>query len=229
MIKLDKKTILIVDDEARIRILLKDFLEREGFDVLESSDGRSALGLFEEMNEKISLMILDIMLPEIDGWTVCREVRKTSNLPIIMLSARSEDFDEVHGFEIGADDYVKKPVKPSTLIARINALLRRTEKDKPVSFTVCYDGLEIDDSSHIVRVDGKELALSPKEYTLLLILVENKGKVISREQLLNQVWGYNYYGGLRTVDTHINRLRMKLDRKSESIATVRGFGYRFEG
>lgn len=229
MIKLDKKIILIVDDEARIRILLKDFLEREGFEVLESHNGRHALELFGDFSEKISLMILDIMLPEIDGWTVCREIRKTSDLPIIMLSARSEDFDEVHGFEIGADDYVKKPVKPSTLIARINALLRRTEKDKAASFTISSDGLEIDDSSHIVRVDGEELALSPKEYTLLLILVENKGKVVSREQLLNQVWGYNYYGGLRTVDTHINRLRIKLNKKSESITTIRGFGYRFEG
>jgi two-component system, OmpR family, response regulator ResD len=172
--------------------------------------------------------LLDVMLPELDGWTVCREIRKQSKVPVVMLTARSEDFDEVHGLEIGADDYVKKPVKPTTLIARINALFRRTERDNN-KLVMSYNGLEIDDSSHVVKIDGHEIALSPKEYTLLVILVENNGKVISREQLLNQVWGYNYYGGLRTVDTHINRLRMKLLNKGDCIHTIRGFGYKFEG
>lgn len=226
---MDKKTILIVDDERNIRILLKDFLEREGFVALEAQDGRQALEIFNERNEGLDLILLDVMLPELDGWTVCREIRKHSNVPIVMLTARSEDFDEVHGLEIGADDYVKKPVKPSTLIARIYALLRRVDKDKAIGTVISDDGLEIDDLSHIVRVDDEELTLSPKEYALLLMLVENKGKVISREQLLNQVWGYNYYGGLRTVDTHINRLRIKLGRRSEAITTIRGYGYKFEG
>jgi two-component system, OmpR family, response regulator ResD len=228
MIILEKKTVLIVDDERNIRILLKDFLEKEGYTVFEAQDGRQALEVFAEKGEELNLVLLDVMLPELDGWTVCREIRKQSKIPIVMLTARSEDFDEVHGLEIGADDYVKKPVKPTTLIARINALFRRIEPVEAKT-AVSYNGLEIDDSSHVVKVEGKEIALSPKEYTLLVILVENKGKVISREQLLNQVWGYNYYGGLRTVDTHINRLRMKLLNKGECINTVRGFGYKFEG
>lgn len=225
---MDKKTVLIVDDEKNIRILLKDFLEREGFAVFEAQDGRQALELFNDKSEELDLILLDVMLPEFDGWTVCREIRKLSNVPIVMLTARSEDFDEVHGLEIGADDYIKKPVKPTTLVARINALFRRTERNESKTIMSC-NGLEIDDSSHIVKVDSHEIALSPKEYTLLIILVENKGKVISREQLLNQVWGYDYYGGLRTVDTHINRLRMKLEGKGDCISTVRGFGYKFEG
>jgi len=224
----ENKTVLIVDDERNIRILLKDFLEKEGFVVLEAQDGRQALEIFTEKCEELDFILLDVMLPELDGWTVCREIRKQSNVPIVMLTARSEDFDEVHGLEIGADDYVKKPVKPTTLIARINALFRRTEREESKTIMSC-NGLEIDDSSHVVKVDGKEIALSPKEYTLLILLVENKGKVISREQLLNQVWGYNYYGGLRTVDTHINRLRMKLMNKGDCISTIRGFGYKLEG
>jgi two-component system, OmpR family, response regulator ResD len=228
MIILDKKTVLIVDDEKNIRILLKDFLEKEGFSVFEAQDGRQALEVFNEKSEELDLVLLDVMLPELDGWTVCREIRKQSKVPVVMLTARSEDFDEVHGLEIGADDYVKKPVKPTTLIARINALFRRTERDNN-KLVMSYNGLEIDDSSHVVKIDGHEIALSPKEYTLLVILVENNGKVISREQLLNQVWGYNYYGGLRTVDTHINRLRMKLLNKGDCIHTIRGFGYKFEG
>lgn len=226
---MEKKTILIVDDELKIRILLKDFLEREGFSVILSHDGKHALETFQTSEKNIDLILLDIMLPEYDGWTVCREIRKESQVPIIMLTARGEDFDEVHGFEIGADDYVKKPVKPSTLIARINAFFRRVDMDKVEVKTLSYDGLEIDDSSHVVKVEEEEVILSPKEYTLLLILVENKGKVISREQLLNLVWGYEYFGGLRTVDTHINRLRIKLGKKGDSITTIRGFGYRFEG
>ena len=225
---MEKKTVLIVDDERNIRILLKDFLEREGFAVLEAQDGRQALDIFNEKVQEIDLILLDVMLPELDGWTVCREIRKQCNVPIVMLTARSEEFDEVHGLEIGADDYVKKPIKPTTLIARINALFRRTEKNES-KMVISLNGLEIDDSSHIVKVDSQEIALSPKEYTLLVILVENIGKVISREQLLNQVWGYNYYGGLRTVDTHINRLRMKLMSKGVCINTIRGFGYKFEG
>jgi len=227
---LDKKTILVVDDELKVRILLRDFLLREGFNVLESSDGRHALETFQSSGKDIDLLLLDVMLPEYDGWTVCREIRKLSDVPIIMLTARSDDFDEVHGFEIGADDYVKKPIRPTALIARINAFFRRIDRGKiNESKTLSFDGLEIDNSSHIVKVNNEEVVLSPKEYSLLLILVESRRQTISREQLLNRVWGYDYFGGLRTVDTHINRLRIKLGEKDHLITTVRGFGYRFEG
>ena len=228
VVRIDKKTVLVVDDEMRIRILLEDFLGREGFNVLEASDGKKALDTFQESTSHIDLILLDVMLPELDGWTVCREIRKVSDVPIIMLTARSEDFDEIHGFEIGADDYVQKPVKPSALMARINALFRRLSKQLEEKRQLFCDGLEIDDSSHIVKIDQEEIQLSPKEYSLLCMLVENKGKVISREQLLSKVWGYEYFAGLRTVDTHINRLRAKLGRKSNAITTIRSFGYRFE-
>lgn len=225
---MEKKTVLVVDDELKIRILLKDFLESAGFDVLEAQDGKMALDIFQKSIKIIDVILLDIMLPEIDGWTVCREIRKIAETPIIMLTARSEDFDEVHGFEIGADDYVKKPVKPSTLIARINALFRRQDKQKNEKKVFSFKGIEIDDLSHIVTIEKEEIILSPKEYELLLILIENTGMVISREQLLCKVWGYEYFGGLRTVDTHINRLRTKLGEKGNMITTIRGYGYKLE-
>jgi len=226
---LEKKTILIVDDELKIRILLRDFLEREGYTVIESPDGKHALETFHSCGANIDLIILDVMLPEYDGWTVCREIRSVSQVPIIMLTAKGEDFDEVHGFEIGADDYVRKPIKPTTLMARINALFRRIDREATKNNVLTFDGIEIDDVSHVVKVDNEEVSLSPKEYSLLLILAKNKGKIVSREQLLNQVWGYNYYDGLRTVDSHIYRLRMKLGKRANAITTIRGFGYRFEG
>jgi len=226
---MNSKTVLITEDELKIRILLKDFLEKEGFKVYEAPDGKTALETFDSMSKNIDLILLDIMLPIYDGWTVCREIRKTSDVPIIMLTARSQDFDEVHGFEIGADDYVTKPVRPTALVARINAMFRRMQKTDSIKKNYTFEGLEIDASSHVVRLNGEEVLLSPKEYTLLLILIENKGNVISREQLLDQVWGYDYIGGLRTVDTHINRLRIKLADKGNLIGTIRGFGYRFEG
>lgn len=220
------KTILLVDDEDKIIILLKDFLEMEGYQILTASNGREALVAFSEYQHCIDLILLDVMMPDIDGWTVCREIRKKSTVPIIMLTARSEDYDEIHGFEIGADDYVAKPVRPNALVARINALFRRHQKEE--SYIYKMGNITVDKDSHIVAVNNNEINLSPKEYTLLLMLIEHCGKVISREQLLNQVWGYDYYGGLRTVDTHINRLRLKLGADSALITTVRGFGYRFE-
>lgn len=226
---MDKKTVLVVDDEFKIRVLLKDFLEKEGYSVLEAEDGKQALEVFRSREKGIDLVLLDVMLPYYDGWTVCREIRKVSEIPVIMLTARSEDFDEVHGFEIGADDYVIKPVKVAALMARIHALFRRLDKPKNQRKILAVDGLEIDDTSHVVTLYNKELVFSPKEYTLLYILVENRGRVVSREELMNRVWGYDYYGGLRTVDTHINRLRIKLGKKGEAITTIRGFGYRFEG
>lgn len=227
-----KRKILIVDDELKIRILLRDFLEMTGFEVMEACDGREALSIVKENKDSIDLVLLDLMLPFIDGFTVCREIKKLAAIPVIILTARSEDFDEAHSFEIGADDYVTKPIKPTALIARINALFKRSDKQMEKGDTVSgrydFDGLVIDDCAHKVSLDEEEIQLSPKEYALLLLLVENKSRVISREQLLNKVWGYEYYGGLRTVDTHINRLRIKLKHKSDNIITIRSYGYKFE-
>lgn len=229
MFRVEKKTVLVVDDEFKIRVLLKDFLEKEGFSVIEAADGKEALEVFMRAGKDIDLVLLDVMLPYYDGWTVCREIRKLSEVPVIMLTARGDDFDEVHGFEIGADDYVIKPVKLTALIARIYALFRRIEKHINNKKRLSVGGLEINDESHVVTVDNEEVVLSPKEYALLYLLVDRKGRVVSREELMNQVWGYEYFGGLRTVDTHINRLRIKLGKKGNAIATIRGFGYRFEG
>lgn len=226
---LQDKTILLVDDEPKIRILLHDFLQKEGYYVIESGDGKHALEIFRSREKEIDLILLDIMIPEYDGWTVCREIRKSSDIPIIMMTARSEDFDEVHGFEIGADDYVKKPVKPTVLVARIQAFFRRLDKENGKRKRYLFGELEVDDNSHVVKICNEEINLSPTEYSILLVLAENNKRIVSREQLLRQVWGYDYYGGLRTVDTHINRLRLKLGKKGDAISTIRGFGYKFEG
>ncbi len=226
---LQDKRILLVDDEPKIRILLNDFLQKEGYGVMEAGDGRQALEIFHSRGNEIDLILLDVMIPEYDGWTVCREIRKSSDIPIIMMTARSEDFDEVHGFEIGADDYVKKPVKPTVLVARIQAFFRRLDKETGRKKRLVFGELEVDDNSHVVKICNDEINLSPTEYSILLVLIENNKRIISREQLLKQVWGYDYYGGLRTVDTHINRLRIKLGKKGDAISTIRGFGYKFEG
>lgn len=221
------KKIMIVDDEPLIRKLVKDFLKREGYSTIEAEDGRQALELFDK--EDISLILLDVMLPEYDGWTVCREIRKKSKVPIIMLTARGEEFDELFGFEIGADEYITKPFSPSILVARVNAVLRRTElTEVTTSELKDFEGLSIEYSARQVLIEGRSVDLSPKEYELLSYLVENYGRALSREQILNKVWGYDYYGEDRTVDTHINRLRIKLESKSDYVQTVRGFGYRFE-
>lgn len=220
------KKILVVDDEPLIRKLVTDFLKREGCVTIEAEDGRKALDLFS--NEKnIDLIILDVMLPEYDGWTVCREIRKKSKVPIIMLTARGEEFDEVFGLDIGADEYIAKPFSPNILIARVKAVLRRTMTEDTTALKE-FDGLAIDHNARQVVIEGESIDLSPKEYELLDYLTENYGKALSREQILDKVWGYDYYGDLRTVDTHINRLRIKLDSKSEYVHTVRGYGYRFE-
>ncbi len=220
------KCILLVDDEQKIIILLKDFLENNGYEVLTAGNGKDALKIVEEQGDRIDLVLLDVMMPDIDGWTVCREIKKMMDVPVVMLTARSEDYDEIHGFEIGADDYVTKPVRPNVLVARVNAMFRRTEKKENTVYQAA--GIMIDKDSHIVSVNGANISLSPKEYAMLVMLMENRMKVVSREQLLNQVWGYEYYGGLRTVDTHINRLRIKLGDCGAYITAVRGFGYRFE-
>jgi len=217
-----RQTILIVDDELRIRKLVADFLLREGYSILEAANGRCALDILSQ--DKVDLVILDVMMPEHDGWTVCREIRKTNNIPIIILTAKAEEVDQLFAFEIGADEYVTKPFSPKVLTARVNARFRRLEKDK----TTIYGGLEINTTARQVSISNRSLDLSPKEYELLTYLAENSGKALSRQQILNQVWNYEYFGDLRTVDTHINRLRTKLADKSPLVQTIRGYGYRFE-
>ncbi len=219
--------ILVADDEARIRMLISDFLKNENFEVVEAENGLEALRIFREQND-ISLIILDVMMPEYDGWTVCREIRKTSNVPVIMLTARSEEFDEIHGFEIGADDYITKPFSPTVFMARVNACLRRSYQSEDPG-KVEIGKLYIDSVTHTVKIDGKDMELTPKEYELLYYLSSNAGKLFSREKLLTKVWGYDYFGGTRTVDTHIGRLRIKLGEYGDKyIKTYRGFGYKFE-
>ena len=221
---MQNKTVLIVDDEQRIRKLISDFLQREGYTVVEADNGQSALALFAA--ERIDLVILDVMMPEPDGLTVCREIRKKSSVPIIMLTARSEELDQLFAFELGADEYVTKPFSPKVLTARVNALFRRLEAEKTLECS--SNGLSLDSDSRLVSLDATPLELSPKEYDLLAFLFENRGKALSRQQILNQVWNFDYYGDLRTVDTHINRLRIKLGDRGKLIQTVRGYGYRYE-
>jgi len=219
---MQNRTILIADDELRIRKLVADFLLHEGYTVLEAENGRIALEILEK--EKVDLVILDVMMPEQDGLSVCREIRKKSSIPVIMLTAKSEEIDQLFAFELGADEYVTKPFSPKILTARVNALLRRLETETPLN----TNGLVIDTESRQVSIDAQPLELSPKEYDLLAYLFDNKGKALSRQQILNQVWNYDYFGDLRTVDTHINRLRTKLGEKSSLVQTIRGYGYRFE-
>ena len=221
---MQNKTVLIVDDEQRIRKLISDFLQRDGYTIVEADNGQSALALFA--TERIDLVILDVMMPEPDGLTVCREIRKKSSVPIIMLTARSEELDQLFAFELGADEYVTKPFSPKILTARVNALFRRLESEKTVEPS--SSGLSLDSDSRLVSLDATPLELSPKEYDLLAFLFENRGKALSRQQILNQVWNFDYYGDLRTVDTHINRLRSKLGDSASLVQTIRGYGYRFE-
>ncbi|WP_443112507.1 response regulator transcription factor [Dehalobacter sp. DCM] len=209
-----------------MRKLVADFLKKEGFNVIEAEDGKKALEIFHS-EKNICLAILDVMMPEMDGWTVCREIRKNAaRVPIIMLTARSEESDELFGFDLGADEYITKPFSPMILVARVQALLRRTSDTK--SAAKDFNGLEIDKNRRVVSVDSERIELSPKEYELLVYLIENESLAISREQILNSVWDYDYYGDARTVDTHIKRLRYKLGSKGDFIQTVRGLGYRFE-
>lgn len=216
------KTVLIVDDELRMRKLVADFLRRESYNILEADSGQTALDMLS--SHKADLVILDVMMPEPDGWTVCRRIRKNSNVPIIMLTAKGEEVDQLFAFELGADEYITKPFSPKVLTARVNALFRRIETDKPAA----GGGLTIDPAARQVWLDQNLIDLSPKEYELLIYLSDNMGNALSRQQILDQVWTYDYFGDLRTVDTHINRLRSKLGGKSSLIQTIRGYGYRFE-
>ncbi|GKU23866.1 response regulator [Clostridium folliculivorans] len=218
-------TLLIVEDEIRIRFLLRDYFLKENFKIFEAKNGKEALNIYSE--EKIDLVILDIMMPELNGFEVCKKIREVSTTPIIMLTARSEEDDKLLGYELGADDYVTKPFSPKVLVAKTKALLKRTS-NKTDTNIMDYDGLKINKISHEVMVYDKTINLSPKEFDLLIYLVSNEGIALTRDQILDSVWGIDYYGDLRTVDTNIKRLREKLLDKSEFITTVRGSGYKFE-
>lgn len=219
--------ILIVDDEERIRMLIGAYLKREGFEVLEAENGMEALNLFKGSN--IHLIVLDVMMPIMDGWSVCREIRKTSNVPVIFLTAKGEDDDMLLGYELGTDYYITKPFDIRVLVAQIKALVKRTYSlEKQNKKELSFDGLVIDEPSHEVTLDGRALNLSPKEYDLLIYFSENRGIVLSREKILDYIWGMDFSGDFRTVDSHIKRLREKLGEKSYLISTVRGAGYKFE-
>ena len=217
--------ILIVDDESRIRKIIRDFLVREGYVVCEAEDGEAALDIFCSNND-IDLIIMDVMMPKMDGWQLCKEVRKLSKVPILMLTAKSEEQDELKGFELGVDEYISKPFSPKILTARVNALLRRTTGDSEEILDIA--GITVNKIAHTVTIDGKEIDLSFKEFELLTYFMENRGIALSREKILNNVWNYDYYGDARTIDTHVKKLRSKMGEKGKFISTIWGMGYKFE-
>ncbi len=218
--------ILVVDDESRMRKLVRDFLVKKGYEVLEAGDGEEALDLFYS-DTKIALIILDVMMPKMNGWEVCKEIRQTSKVPIIMLTAKCDESDELIGFELGVDEYVTKPFSPKILVARVEAILRRTNAIGQEAVTKESGGIILDKTAHQVSVDGVEIELSFKEFELLDYFMENKGIALSREKILNGVWGYDYFGDARTVDTHVKKLRSKLGDKGNYIKTVWGMGYKY--
>ena len=223
---MENEYILIVDDEQRMRNLIKDFLKNKGFFTLEAKDGEEALKVFEENKNKVQLILLDVMMPKLDGWSVLRQIRQNSKVPIIMLTARGEEQDELFGFELGVDEYISKPFSPKILVARVEAILRRTKEDKKE--VKDYGGIQINKEGRTVSVDGKEIELSLREYELLTYLVENESIALSRDKILNNVWNYDYYGDSRTIDSHIKKIRHKLGKKGKYIETIRGIGYKFE-
>ena len=219
-------TVLIVDDESRMRKLIKDFLMQKNYKILEAGDGEEALKIFSENENKIKLILLDVMMPKLDGWSVLRQIRQTSKVPIIMLTARGEEQDELFGFELGVDEYISKPFSPKILVARVEALLKRTKpEEKEIED---YGGITINSKGRTVTVDGKQVEMSLREYELLKYLVDNKGIALSRDKILNNVWNYDYYGDSRTIDSHIKKIRHKLGKKGKYIQTIRGIGYKFE-
>ncbi len=223
---MDKIKILVADDEARMRKLVSDFLVKEGYSVTEAADGNEALDKFYEDSE-ISLFILDVMMPGADGWEVCREIRSQSKVPIIMLTAKSDERDELQGFNLGVDEYISKPFSPKILVARVNALLRRSNAlDAPDKLEA--GGIVLDKTAHTVTIDGSEVELSFKEFELLAYFMENQSVALSREKILNNVWNYDYFGDARTIDTHVKKLRSKIGSKGDYIHTVWGLGYKFE-
>lgn len=223
---MEKLKVLVVDDEARMRKLVKDFLVRKDYIVTEAANGEEAIDIFIQ-NNGFDLIILDVMMPVMDGWEVCREIRKISKVPIIMLTAKSEESDELLGFELGVDEYITKPFSPRILVARVDAILRRTNKLSQDS-VVAVGGIEINKAAHIVKVLGEPVELSFKEFELLNYFVENKGIALSRENILNNVWNYDYFGDARTIDTHVKKLRSKLGDCGKYIITIWGMGYKFE-
>ena len=223
---MDELKMLVVDDESRMRKLVKDFLVKKQYKVLEAGDGEEAIEVFFG-NKDISLIILDVMMPKMDGWEVCKEIRKFSKVPIIMLTAKSEENDELKGFELGVDEYISKPFSPKILVARVDAILRRANKIG-ADMTIEAGDIKIDKAAHIVKVKDKEIELSFKEFELLTYFIENKGIALSRENILNNVWNYDYFGDARTIDTHVKKLRSKLGDCGDYIKTVWGMGYKFE-
>lgn len=223
--EMEKLKILVVDDEQRMRKLVRDFLVKQNFEVMEAGDGEEAVDVFYE-HKDIALIILDVMMPKMDGWQVCREIRKYSKVPIIMLTAKSDEKDELQGFELGVDEYVSKPFSPKILVARVEAILRRTnvleEGIKEVG------GIMLNQAAHEVKIDGRNIELSYKEFELLTYFINNQGVALSRERILNNVWNYDYFGDARTIDTHVKKLRSKLGDKGEYIKTIWGMGYKFE-
>lgn len=226
---MEKVRVLLVDDEERIREMIREYTSLEGYDIDEASDGIEALNLFKQ--QKYSLVILDVMMPKMDGWSVCREIRKTSQVPVIMLTARGEEYDKLFGFELGVDDYIVKPFSPKELLARMKAIIRRSSsaaENNAKGDRISFEGLVIEFNSRNVYVDGNKVNLTPKEYELLNFFVQNQNRVFSREQLLNSVWGYDFAGDNRTVDTHVKMLRESLADYRKFIVTVWGTGYKFE-
>lgn len=218
--------ILIADDEEKIRAIIKKYAEFEGHKIVEAKDGMEAVLICR--NEEFDIIILDIMMPELDGFSACREIRKMSKTPVLMLSARGEEYDKIHGFELGVDDYVVKPFSPKELMLRIDAIIRRSSSKQDESGVYGYDNLNINFKARVVNIDDKQVNLSPKEYELLFYMVKNRGIALTREMIINNVWGYDYYGDERTLDTHIKLLRKNLGDYAKLITTLRGMGYRFE-
>ena len=223
---MDGTYILVVDDESRIRKLLRDFFTAKGYQILEAEDGEKAIEVFEENRNKIKLILLDLMMPKLDGWSVLIKIRQESNLPVIMLTARGEEQDELFGFELGVDEYISKPFSPKILVARVEAILKRVYGD--TKQLKDYDGIVIDQEGRTVKVDGKPIDLSLREYELLKYLLDNENIALSRDKILNNVLNYDYYGDSRTIDSNIKKIRHKLGKKGKYIETVRGIGYKFE-
>lgn len=223
---MDKLKILVVDDESRMRKLVRDFLVKSNYDVIEAEDGSEAMDMFFAQKD-IALIVLDVMMPKMDGFQVCREIREYSKVPIIMLTAKSEERDELQGFELGVDEYISKPFSPKILVARIEAILRRTNQ-VTADEILSAGGIEVNKAAHIVKIDDKDVELSYKEFELLVYFIENKGLALSREKILNNVWNYDYFGDARTIDTHVKKLRSKMGEKGDLIKTIWGMGYKFD-
>lgn len=223
---MERLKILVVDDESRMRKLVRDFLTKSNYEVIEAEDGAQAVDIFFEQND-IALIILDVMMPKMDGWQVCKEIREYSQVPIIMLTAKSDERDELQGFELGVDEYISKPFSPKILVARVEAILRRTSQAS-ADEVIEAGGIVINKAAHSVAVDGQSIDLSYKEFELLTYFIENKGIALSREKILNSVWNYDYFGDARTIDTHVKKLRSKMGEKGELIKTIWGMGYKFE-